>query len=117
VWRLKYARHGCLSADNAVKRLFLHEAIADQFIKSLKVRVESLRVGNGIDPFVEKYVCEKCSYTFYEVLKEKDKNKIKSKNKDKRVKAHDSLVAIGDSATSCLVEALASSNQTMRWEA
>jgi succinate-semialdehyde dehydrogenase/glutarate-semialdehyde dehydrogenase len=36
-----------------VKRLFLHEAIADQFIEGLKVRVESLKVGNGIDPIVD----------------------------------------------------------------
>lgn len=40
-----------------------------------------------------------------------------SKNKDKRVRAHDSLIAAGDSATRCLVEALASSNRQMRWEA
>lgn len=38
---------------NAVKRLFLHEAIADQFIDSLKARVEALRVGNGIDSSVD----------------------------------------------------------------
>jgi HEAT repeat protein len=40
-----------------------------------------------------------------------------SKDKDKRVRAHDSLVAIGDSATIYLVEALASSNSHLRWEA
>jgi HEAT repeat protein len=40
-----------------------------------------------------------------------------SKNKAKRVRAHDSLIAIGDSATRCLVEALASPNGQMRWEA
>jgi HEAT repeat protein len=40
-----------------------------------------------------------------------------SKNKANRVRAHDSLIAVGDSATCCLVEALASSNSQMRWEA
>jgi hypothetical protein len=40
-----------------------------------------------------------------------------SKNKENRVRAHDSLVAIGDSATIYLVEALASSNSHLRWEA
>jgi HEAT repeats len=40
-----------------------------------------------------------------------------SKNKANRVKAHDSIVAAGDSATRCLVETLASSNGQVRWQA
>ena len=34
----------------AVKRLFVHQDIADSFIHRLKLRVESLHVGNGLDP-------------------------------------------------------------------
>jgi len=34
----------------AVKRLYVHEKIADSFIKKLQVRVEALKVGNGLDP-------------------------------------------------------------------
>jgi succinate-semialdehyde dehydrogenase/glutarate-semialdehyde dehydrogenase len=37
----------------AVKRLFVHKDIAGSFISQLKVRVESLHVGNGLDPKVE----------------------------------------------------------------
>jgi succinate-semialdehyde dehydrogenase/glutarate-semialdehyde dehydrogenase len=37
----------------AVKRLFVHQDIAESFIGQLKVRVESLKVGNGLDPGVE----------------------------------------------------------------
>ncbi len=37
----------------AVKRLFVHKDIAERFISQLKVRVESLKVGNGLDPKVE----------------------------------------------------------------
>jgi len=39
------------------------------------------------------------------------------KNKDVNVKAHESLIAIGEPATRCLVEALASPNERVRWEA
>ena len=38
---------------NAVKRLYLHEAIADRFIDLLKIKVEALKVGNGIQPSVD----------------------------------------------------------------
>ena len=34
----------------AVKRLYLHEKIAEPFILKLKARVESLRIGNGLEP-------------------------------------------------------------------
>ena len=37
----------------AVKRLFVHKDIAESFIRQLKGRVESLQVGNGLDPHVE----------------------------------------------------------------
>ena len=37
----------------AVKRLFVHKDIAGSFISRLKVRVESLHIGNGLDPKVE----------------------------------------------------------------
>ena len=37
----------------AVKRLFVHKDIAESFIRQLKGRVESLHVGNGLDPQVE----------------------------------------------------------------
>jgi len=37
----------------AVKRLFVHKDIAESFIRQLKVRVESLNVGDGLDPRVE----------------------------------------------------------------
>jgi succinate-semialdehyde dehydrogenase/glutarate-semialdehyde dehydrogenase len=37
----------------AVKRLYVHEAIADEFIPLLKRRAETLRVGDGSDPAVE----------------------------------------------------------------
>ncbi len=37
----------------AVKRLFVHQDIAESFVHLLKVRVESLHVGNGLDPQVE----------------------------------------------------------------
>jgi len=34
----------------AVKRLYLHEAIADRFLERLEERVREIRVGNGMDP-------------------------------------------------------------------
>jgi succinate-semialdehyde dehydrogenase/glutarate-semialdehyde dehydrogenase len=34
----------------AVKRLYLHEKIADPFIRKLKDRIEGLHVGNGLEP-------------------------------------------------------------------
>lgn len=37
----------------AVKRLFVHEKIAGEFTKRLKTRVETLKVGNGLDAGVE----------------------------------------------------------------
>jgi len=37
----------------AVKRLYLHEAIADRFLEQLERRVQSIRVGNGMDPATE----------------------------------------------------------------
>jgi acyl-CoA reductase-like NAD-dependent aldehyde dehydrogenase len=33
----------------AVKRLFVHESVAGEFTRKLKVRVETLKVGNGLD--------------------------------------------------------------------
>ena len=33
----------------AVKRLFVHEKIADSFIRQLKEQVETIKVGNGLD--------------------------------------------------------------------
>jgi len=37
----------------AVKRLYLHEAIAELFIRKMKKRVESLRIGNGLLPGID----------------------------------------------------------------
>jgi betaine-aldehyde dehydrogenase len=37
---------------NAVKRLYLHEEIADRFLSALVPRVQSLVVGNGLEPGV-----------------------------------------------------------------
>jgi betaine-aldehyde dehydrogenase len=37
----------------SVKRLFVHQAIADEFVSRLKQKVEALRVGNGEDPSVD----------------------------------------------------------------
>ncbi|MFA6331374.1 MAG: aldehyde dehydrogenase family protein [Methanoregula sp.] len=37
----------------AVKRLFVHETIAGQFTQKLKLRIESLKIGNGLDAGVE----------------------------------------------------------------
>jgi len=37
----------------AVKRLYLHEAIAVPFIRKMKERVESLRIGNGLQPGID----------------------------------------------------------------
>jgi HEAT repeat protein len=42
---------------------------------------------------------------------------LNNKNKDARLKAQKSLISIGEPATRCLVEALASSNGRVRWEA
>jgi betaine-aldehyde dehydrogenase len=48
------AAHGrfrnCGQACTAVKRLFLFESIADDFIKRLEQRVKLIRIGNGLDP-------------------------------------------------------------------
>ncbi|MDD1678177.1 MAG: aldehyde dehydrogenase family protein [Methanomicrobiales archaeon] len=38
---------------NAVKRLYLHEEIASQFLQALVPRIQALIVGNGLDPQVE----------------------------------------------------------------
>jgi betaine-aldehyde dehydrogenase len=38
---------------NAVKRLYLHEEIADRFLSALVPRVQSLIVGNGLEPEVQ----------------------------------------------------------------
>jgi HEAT repeats len=40
-----------------------------------------------------------------------------NKNRDTRLKAQKSLISVGEPATCCLVEALASPNGQMRWEA
>jgi betaine-aldehyde dehydrogenase len=37
----------------AVKRLFVHQEIADEFVSRLKLKVDSLRVGDGSDPAVD----------------------------------------------------------------
>jgi betaine-aldehyde dehydrogenase len=37
----------------AVKRLFVHEAVADAFVQKLKLRIEGLKLGNGLDAGVE----------------------------------------------------------------
>jgi succinate-semialdehyde dehydrogenase/glutarate-semialdehyde dehydrogenase len=37
----------------AVKRLYLHEKIAEPFVLKLKARVESLRIGNGLEPAID----------------------------------------------------------------
>ncbi len=37
----------------AVKRLFVHQSIAEEFVSRLKQKVEKLRVGDGIDPSVD----------------------------------------------------------------
>lgn len=37
----------------AVKRLFVHQAICDEFIRRLVARVEALKVGNGLSPEIE----------------------------------------------------------------
>jgi HEAT repeat protein len=42
---------------------------------------------------------------------------LNNKNKDVRLKAQKSLISIGEPATRCLVETLASPNGQMRWEA
>ncbi len=39
----------CGQSCTSVKRLFLHEAIAEEFVKGLKERVDSIKVGNGIE--------------------------------------------------------------------
>jgi len=45
--------YNCGQTCTAVKRLYLVEAIADEFITKLKARVESLHVGNGMDKGVD----------------------------------------------------------------
>ncbi|MDO9035254.1 MAG: aldehyde dehydrogenase family protein [Methanoregula sp.] len=37
----------------AVKRLYVHEKIADTFVKKLQVRVEDFKVGNGLEPGID----------------------------------------------------------------
>ncbi len=37
----------------SVERIYVHEAIADEFLQELKTRAESLRVGDGADPETE----------------------------------------------------------------
>lgn len=37
----------------AVKRLYVHDKIADPFVKRLQKRVESLKVGNGLEPGID----------------------------------------------------------------
>jgi betaine-aldehyde dehydrogenase len=37
----------------AVKRLYVHEKIADTFVKKLQMRVESLKAGNGLEPGID----------------------------------------------------------------
>jgi betaine-aldehyde dehydrogenase len=37
----------------AVKRLYVHERIAGTFVKKLKVRVEALKAGNGLEPGID----------------------------------------------------------------
>ncbi len=37
----------------AVKRLYVHEKIADTFVKKLKTRVEALKAGNGLEPGID----------------------------------------------------------------
>ena len=37
----------------AVKRLYVHEKIADIFVKKLKARVEALKAGNGLEPGID----------------------------------------------------------------
>jgi betaine-aldehyde dehydrogenase len=37
----------------AVKRLYLHENIAEPFVLKLKARVESLHIGNGLEPAID----------------------------------------------------------------
>jgi succinate-semialdehyde dehydrogenase/glutarate-semialdehyde dehydrogenase len=37
----------------AVKRLYLHEKIAEEFTRKMKDRVEALRIGNGLEPKID----------------------------------------------------------------
>ena len=37
----------------AVKRLYVHEKIADTFVKRLRIRVEALKAGNGLEPGID----------------------------------------------------------------
>ena len=37
----------------AIKRLYVHEMIANAFVKKLKVRVEALKTGNGLEPGID----------------------------------------------------------------
>jgi succinate-semialdehyde dehydrogenase/glutarate-semialdehyde dehydrogenase len=37
----------------AIKRLYVHEKIANAFVKKLKVRVEALKTGNGLEPGID----------------------------------------------------------------
>jgi betaine-aldehyde dehydrogenase len=37
----------------AVKRLYLHEKIAEPFIRKLKAKIETLQIGNGLEPKID----------------------------------------------------------------
>ena len=45
--------YNCGQTCTAVKRLYVFESIADQYVKMLKARVEGLKVGNGMDEGTE----------------------------------------------------------------
>lgn len=44
--------YNCGQTCTAVKRLYVFESIADEFIRRLAARVEAIQVGNGMDPGV-----------------------------------------------------------------
>ena len=44
--------YNCGQTCTAVKRLYLYESIADEFVRRLAARVEAIQVGNGMDPGV-----------------------------------------------------------------
>jgi betaine-aldehyde dehydrogenase len=41
--------YNCGQTCTAVKRLFIHASVSEKFVKLLRSRVESMRVGNGLD--------------------------------------------------------------------
>lgn len=45
--------YNCGQTCTAVKRLYVFESVADEFIKQLKARVEKMKVGNGMDEGVD----------------------------------------------------------------